>query len=180
MGTPSQLYLLPSVTAMVLVFAAPHTLAGQTSSARPAAVSLTIVVPSRRPLGASLASDERATVLHRDATMLDLEAMIELADRPASRIEVRLGRGWPTDAAPVLVRNQNGQFEPLDDDSRVVAVDMPPSFSSTRTAVRFRVASNRAMPTSMAIPVEYRITVGAADQIAVYTYPSVIQLGGLQ
>jgi len=180
MGTPSQLYLLPSVTAMALVFAAPHSLAGQISGARPAAVSLTVVVPPRLPLGASLASDERATVLHRDATTLDLEAMIELANRTASRIEVRLGRSWPTDAARVLVRNQNGQFELLDDTSRVVAVDTPPSFSRTRTAVQFRIASNRPIPTTMTVPVEYRITVGAADQIAVYTYPSVIQLGGAQ
>src|SRR5829696_6884399 len=79
MGTPSQLYLLPSsMMAMALMFAAPRSLAGQ--SARPAAVSLTVVVPARLLLGASLASDERATVLHREGSTLDLEAMIELAD----------------------------------------------------------------------------------------------------
>jgi hypothetical protein len=180
MGTPNQLYLMPSMIAMALVVATPASGLGQTSSARPGAVSLTVVVPSRLAPGASLTGDDRSTVLHRSVNMLDVETMIGVAERPASRIEVRLGRGWTSDSAHVLVRNRNGQFEPLDSGARVIALDTPAAFSRVRTPLRFRVASNQSMPMTLAIPVEYRITVGTADQIAIYTYPSVIQLGGSQ
>jgi hypothetical protein len=69
MGTPISLHLLPSVTAIAFVAACPGALASQTMTARPAAVSLTVVVPSRLSPNAPLTFDDRTTLLHRGAAM---------------------------------------------------------------------------------------------------------------
>ena len=108
--------------------------------------------------------------------MLDVETLVGLADRPASRIEVRLGAGWPTDAARILVRNHNGVFQQLESDANVVAIEAPASLMRPRSAVQFRVAGGASTSAALAIPVEYRITVGASDQIAVWTVPSLLHL----
>ena len=176
MGTPISLYRLPSATAIALVVACPAALASQTMSSRPTTVSLTVVVPSRLSPGASLTLDDRATILHRGPTTLDVETMIGVADRPASRIEVRLGAGWTNDSAHVMVENHRGQLEALGAVSPVVALDVPSAMSRERAALRFRVDGGGAASAPLAIPVEYRITVGSADQIAIYSFPSVIQV----
>jgi hypothetical protein len=176
MRTSSQLHLKPSITAIALVIAAPHALAGQTLSARSASVSLTVVVPSHLQPGAALTADRGATVVQRDATTVDVEIMVGQAERPASRVEVRLGTGWSPDSARVLVRNRDGEFEPLGTDASIVAVDTPTRFAHGPSALQFRIASSKPRPAPLAIPIEYRITVGASDQITVWTFPSVIRV----
>ena len=176
MGTPISLHLLPSVTAIAFIAACPGALASQTMSARPAAVSLTVVIPSRLSPGAALTLDDGTTLLHRGAATLDVETMIGVADHPASRIEVRLGRAWADDSARVMVENHRGEFEALGGAAGVVALDVPSGIGRERATLRFRVAGSSAASATLAIPVEYRITVGSADQIAIYSFPSVIQL----
>jgi hypothetical protein len=167
---------MPCIAAIALTLAAPGSLLAQLSG-RPASVSLTVVVPSRVHAGDALTADGGTTVLQRTATTLDLETLIGLTDRPASRIEVRLGAGWPSDAARVLVRNRNGVFQPLESDANVVAVEAPAPLMHPRSALQFRVAAGASTSAALAIPVEYRITVGASDQIAVWTVPSLLYLG---
>jgi hypothetical protein len=176
MGSLNSLHLLPFVSAIALVAAYPGALASQMMSSRPATVSLTVVVPSRRLPGAPLTLEDRASVLQRGVATLDVETMVGVADRPASRIEVRLGRMWANDSAHVMVENHRGEFEALGGAAGVVTLDVPPAMSRERAALRFRVAGGGATSATLAIPVEYRITVGSADQIAIYSFPSVIQL----
>ena len=176
MGTPISLHLLSSGTAIAFVAACPGALASQTMSARPAAVSLSVVVPPRVSPSAPLTLDDRTTLLHRGAATLDVETMIGVADRPASRIEVRLGRGWADDSAQVMVENHRGEFEALGGAAAVVALDVPSGMSRERATLRFRVAGGGAASAFLAIPVEYRITVGSADQVAIYSFPSFIQV----
>ena len=174
MSASHQLALLPSVAAIAFVVAAPDAIAAQAMSARPASVSLTVVVPPRPRDGNELAIDERATVVGRSATAFELEKLVGLVDRPTSRIEVRRGAGWSVDAPRVWVRNRRGEFESLDTGSSVVAIDAPGSLARIRSALRFRVESDRP-DVSLAVPVEYRITVGEGDQIAVWRFTSVIR-----
>jgi hypothetical protein len=176
MSTPRPLHPISVVAAIALAAASAQSLAGQTMSARPASVSLTVVVPAAARVGDALTADGRATVLHRSPTMLDLETTVGAADRAASRIEVRLGAGWADDSVRVLVRNQHGAFEPLVGGASVVAVDAPPSLTSTRSPLQFRLASTKLMPALQEIPVEYRITVGSSDQIAVWSFPARIRV----
>ena len=176
MRTPSQLYLMPSMTAIALVMAAPHALVGQTLSARPASVSLTVVVPSHPHAGAALTTDGGATVVQRGATTLNVETMVGLVERPASRVEVRLGPGWSADSARVLVRNRNGEFERLASDASVVAMDTPAWLGHGPSALQFRITTSNPVAARVAIPVEYRITVGASDQFTVWTFPSLVRV----
>ena len=175
MSTKGQRHLMPCIAAIVLMVAAPDSMIAQLSG-RPASISLTVVVPSPVHAGDALIADGGTTVLQRTVTTLDLEALVGLADRPASRIEVRLGAGWPSDAARVLVRNRNGVFEPLESDANVVAIEAPASLMRPRSTLQFRVAADASTSAALAIPVEYRITVGASDQIAVWTVPSLLHL----
>jgi hypothetical protein len=75
------------------------------------------------------------------------------------------------------VRNRNGTFEQLMRNATVVALDAPLARSSLAPSpLHFRVESGRrAVPSSLAIPVEYRLTVGAGDEIAVWTFPALIR-----
>ena len=166
---------MPCIAAIALMVATPDSMIAQLSG-RPASVSLTVVVPSRVHAGDALTADGGTTVLQRTATTLDLETLVGLADRPASRIEVRLGAGWPSDAARILVRNRNGVFQPLESDVNVVAIEAPASVMRPRSVLQFRVASHEPGSASLAIPVEYRITVGGSDQIAVWTVPSFLHV----
>ena len=176
MRTPSQSYIKPSMTAIALAIAAPHALAGQTLSAKPASVSLTVVVPANARADAALTTDGGATVVQRGTTTLDVETMVGLVERSASRVEVRLGPGWSADSARVLVRNRNGEFERLASDASVVAIDTPSRNSQGPSALQFRIATINPVPDRLAIPVEYRITVGASDQITVWTFPSLVRI----
>ena len=47
-----------------------------------------------------------------------------------------------------------------------------------RSALQFRVAAGASTSAALVIPIEYRITVGASDQIAVWTVPSLLHLDG--
>ena len=173
MRTSHQLALVPSVAAIAFVVAAPGVVEAQTMSVRPASVSLTVVVPPRESRADGLAIDERARVIARSSTVLDLEKMVGLTDRPTSRIEVRQGAGWSASAPRVWVQNRCGEFELLDAGSSVVAIDAPGSLARLQSALRFRVESDRP-DSSLAVPVEYRITVGEGDQISVWRFTSVI------
>lgn len=175
MSANGQHHLMPCLAAIALMLTTPDSLLAQ-SSGRPVSVSLTVVVPSRVRAGDALTADGGTAVLQRTATTLDLETLVGLTDRPASRIEVRLGAGWPSDAARVFVRNQNGVFQPLESDANVVAIEAPASLMRPRSALQFRVAAGASTSAPLAIPVEYRITVGASDQIAVWTIPSLLRL----
>ena len=175
MSTNDQRHLMLCIAAFALMVATPDSLLAQLSG-RPASVSLTVVVPSRVHADDALTADGATTVLQRTATMLDLETLVGLADRPASRIEVRLGAEWPTDAARVLVRNHNGVFQQMESDADVVAIEAPASGMRPRSVLQFRVAAGASMSAALVIPIEYRITVGASDQIAVWTVPSLLHV----
>jgi hypothetical protein len=179
MSASHPLALVPSVAAIAFVIAAPDAIEAQMTSARPAAVSLTVVVPPRPRDVNALAIDERAKIVARSSTVIDLEKMVGLSDRPASRIEVRRGADWAADAPRVWVQNPRGEFEPLDSGSSVVAFDAPGSLAKIQSALRFRVEADRA-DASLALPVEYRITVGEGDQIAVWRFTSVIRPDSLR
>jgi hypothetical protein len=179
MSASHQLALVPSVAVIAFVVTAPDAIEAQTMSARPAAISLTVVVPPRSNDLSGIAIDRHATLISRSASMIDLEKMVGLVDRPTSRVEVRRGAGWSVDAPRVWVRNQRGEFEPLDADASVVAVDAPASLARAQSTVRFRVDANHAEPTRISVPVEYRITVGEGDQIAVWRFTSMIRADSL-
>jgi hypothetical protein len=174
MSASHQLALVPSLAAIAFVVAAPRTIGAQMVSARPASVALTVVVPPRPSDVNGFAIDERAKIVARSATAVDLEKMVGLIDRPTSRIEVRRGAGWSADAPRVWVQNRGGEFEPLDIGSSVIAIDAPASLARVQSALRFRVEADRP-DTSLAVPVEYRITVGEGDQIAVWRFTAVIR-----
>jgi len=179
MSAPGQSHLRWSMTILALVvavIAAPRSLVGQTLGARPASVAITVVVPSRLGPNDPMTTDGRGTIVRRGATTFDVETLVGLAERAASRIEVRLGAGWSPDSARVMVRNRNGEFEALASDVPVIALDGPPSRADAHSAVQFRIAADRT-PATFSIPVEYRITVGASDQVAVWCFPSLIRVG---
>jgi hypothetical protein len=175
MTTAAPKVLIRSLASIALILAAPGALAGQSPSSRPASVSLTVVVPAQAPPAGSLTADARTVVTARTPTAIDLETMVGLADRPASRIEVRLGSAWDTDSARVWLRNRNGTFEQLLRDAPIVAVDAPLALAA-HVPLHFRIEPTRP-PTfsSVAIPVEYRLTIGAGDRIAVWSYPALIR-----
>lgn len=176
MTTAFHRVLLPSLPSIALILASPSILAGQGLSARPASVALTVVVPPHTSPTAGLIADGSAIVVGRTSTAIDLETMVGLGDRPTSRIDVRLGTAWDGDSARVWVRNHNGTFQQLLRNATVVAVDTPFALSVARSSLQFRVEPTRAVTRpSMAIPVEYRVTIGAGDQIAIWTYPMLIQ-----
>jgi hypothetical protein len=176
MTTAGRKVFAPSLASIALMCASPDVLAGQAPIARPASVALMVVVPPHAPpVGAT--TDGSATVIGRTSTAVDVQTMVGLGDRPASRIEVRLDPAWDAESARVWVRNRNGTFEQLMSNATVVALDAPLARSSLAPSpLHFRVESGRrAAPSSLAIPVEYRLTVGAGDKIAVWTFPTLIR-----
>ncbi|HET8784855.1 MAG TPA: hypothetical protein VFM38_04425 [Candidatus Limnocylindrales bacterium] len=90
-----------------------------------------------------------------------------------SRVEVRLGPGWNADSAHVLVRNRAGLFEQVGTHAAVV-VDAG-HIAPSRSPVHFRIESTRPVSLPVAIPVEYRVTIGSGDEIAVWTFPSIVR-----
>ena len=174
MSASHQLALVRSVAVMAFVVAAPDAIEAQTLSARPASVSLTVVVPPRSNDLSGLAIDHRATLVRHTAPSFDLETVVGLADRRASRVEVRRGAGWSADAPRVWVRNQRGGFEPLDAGASVVVVDAPGPLARAQSVLQFRVDADHGSQSKIAIPIEYRLTVGEGDQIAVWRFTSMI------
>ena len=176
MTTAGRKVFVPSLASIALMCASPEVLAGQAPSARPASVALMVVIPPHAP-PLSAMTDGSTTVIGRTSTAVDVLTMVGLGDRPASRIEVRLAPAWDAESAHVWVRNRNGTFEQLMSNATVVALDAPLARSSLAPSpLHFRVESGRrAVPSSLAIPVEYRLTVGAGDEIAVWTFPTLIR-----
>jgi hypothetical protein len=63
----------------------------------------------------------------------------------------------------------------------IVALDAPLARSVVRSPLHFRVESARpAALSSLSIPVEYRLTVGTGDEIAVWSFPMVIRFDSTQ
>ena len=90
-----------------------------------------------------------------------------------------LGAGWNAVAARVLVQNRSGEFEPLVADAATVVAATPPAGDDAGSVLRFRVEPYQSIAAApLAVPVEYRITVGQGDEIAVWSFPSVLRLGG--
>jgi hypothetical protein len=79
----------------------------------------------------------------------------------------------------VWVQNHHGEFEPLDAGSSVIAIDAPGSLARNQSALRFRVEGG-GPDTSPTVPIEYRLTVGEGDQIAVWRFTSVIRPDALR
>jgi hypothetical protein len=176
MTNTAQKARLSSLASIALVLASPAALASQSLSARPASVALTVVVPPRAPREAELVSESVATVVRRTATSVDLETMVGLGDRAVSRIEVRLGPSSSADSSRVWIQNRDGAFEPLVRSASIVAVDVPPSFAVPQSSLHFRVeSSGPSRFSSVSIPMEYRVTVGAGDEIAVWSFPAVLK-----
>ena len=173
MSASTRKALVPSLAAY-LALATPDVALGQSVSTRPASVALTVIVPPR--VGSELTMTDRATILRRTESTLDVQTLVGIANHPAARIEVRLGAGWSTESTRVLVRGRSGGFEPLATDAAVVAASIPASRTDARSRLQFRVESERAMQSLVSIPVEYRVTVGAGDQIAVWTFPALLEV----
>jgi len=166
--------LVPTL-AVSLVLVTPEAVLGQSLSSRPASIALTVVVPPREL--AELTNIEHATLHGSGDVARDVQAVIGIANRPASRIEVRLGADWASTSARVLVQNRAGDFEPLDS-TRTVAATVPATAVGARSRLRFRLESERPLAATVSIPIEYRVTVGEGDQIAIWTFPSVLQVRG--
>jgi hypothetical protein len=164
--------LMPSLAAS-LVLVTPETVRGQTLSARPASVALTVFVPAREP---SLTTFD-AMVVRRTASSIDIETMVGVAGRPASRIEVRRGTAWSPDMPRVLVQNRAGEFETLGGEHPVALLAPIATQPDARSRLTFRVEADTTTAQRVSVPVEYRITVGDGDQIAVWTVPAVLDLG---
>jgi hypothetical protein len=164
------------LVSIALVLASPGALASQTVSARPASVALTVVVPPHARPEIALVVDSLVAVVQRSSTGIDVETTVGLGNRAASRIEIRLGAPGIADSARIWVQNQYGAFEPLVRSASIVAFDTPPLLASPRSAVRFRIESTEpSLVASMTIPVEYRLTVGTGDEIAVWSFPAVLR-----
>lgn len=177
MKTPGRKSLGASLAATAFAVSTPKSLVGQTLSAKPASVSLTVIVPDRAPSIVASGSDGAVRLVRHTATAVDVDAMVGLGDRPVSRIEVRLGAGWSADAGRVSVRNRSGEFQELDRDTNVVALETARATASA-SPVHFRIESSRLLVASrLAVPVEYRLTLGSGDQIAVWSFASLVQLG---
>ena len=167
--------LVPTL-AVSLVLVTPEAVLGQSLSSRPASIALTVVVPPREL--AEVMTIEHATLLGSGDATRDVQAVIGIANRPASRIEVRLGADSASTSARVLVQNRAGEFEPLASATRTVVATLPATAVGARSRLRFRLESERPLAAIVSIPIEYRVTIGEGDQIAIWTFPSVLQVGG--
>ena len=175
MTTATRKALAPSLASIALIFTSPDAIAGQ-SVTRPASVALTVVVPAHTPPDRGLVTEGSATIVGRTSTAVELETIVGIEDRVASRIEVRLGEAWTSDSARVWVRNRRGTFEQLRTSAAIVVRDTPLARSVVGAPLHFRIESARSsVLSSLSIPVEYRLTVGAADDISVWSFPTVIR-----
>jgi hypothetical protein len=169
--------VVPSLASIVVAVASPNALGGQLVSARPASVSLTVVVPPHAQPDAVVTSEGNVALVRRTPTAIDLETVVGLASRPTARIEVRLGESWNADSTRVLVRNRRGEFEQLARNTSIVALDSPQESTGLPSPLQFRVESRRPVTaSSLTIPVEFRVTVGAGDEFSVWTFSSLLRV----
>ena len=175
MSTFSTRALLSMVMAMITL-ASPQSATGQLVSKRPASVSLTVFVPPRSLADRGLATEGSVSLVKTSPDAIDLETAVGLINRPAARVEVRLGRAWAQDSARVLIENRRGEYERLATYENVVAFDGPPS-AMAPSMLKVRVESSQPLGGSeLLIPLEYRLTVGSGDTFSVWTFPSVLRV----
>ena len=175
-GMSTQRSVVPSLALIACGLAVPDALLGQIASSRPASIDLTVTVPPRT-FDASVAREGKASLVSATPTAIDLEMLVGLTNRPATRIEVRLGPTWNEDSTQVWVRNPQGEFEQLLRNGSIVALDTSQRGRTEQSPLRFRVESSRPLVVStLAIPVEYRLTVGAGDEFSVWSFSSLLRL----
>ena len=168
---------LLSIAVIACSLASPRVTGAQLSSARPASVALTVVVPPRSTSTLAAASETSVSLISTTPTTIDFETTVDAMDRPATRLEVRLRGAWNAESTVVSVRNSRGEFERLSGETRVVAIDPMPGGVGSTTALRFRVESARPRRGApLAIPLEYRITVGRGDEFSVWSFSSLLQV----
>lgn len=155
----------------------PEAATGQLAGSRPASVGLTVVVPPRTTFDPSFTSEGSVSLLGATPHAIDLEAIVGVANRPAARIEVRLAAGWDADSTQVWVQNRRGEFERLLREASIVAIDGPLHLAVPRSSLHFRVESSRPLAVSaLAIPLEYRLTIGGGDEFSVWSFPSLLRV----
>jgi hypothetical protein len=177
MSTITQRSVVSTLALIVGGFASPQALTGQLVRSRPASVALTVVVPPRSAFDAGVTSEEKVSLIGISPSAIDLEAIVGLANRSATRIEVRLARNWDTDSTQVWVQNRHGQFERLLRDASIVALDGPRHLATPRASLHFRVESSQPLAvSSLAIPLEYRLTVGGGDEFSVWSFPALLRV----
>ena len=157
--------------------AAASPLGAQHLSARPASVSLTVVVPSRAPLDRGVAVEGHVALLATESNAVDLETLVSIAHHAVTRIEVRLAPSWNADSGRVWVRNGRGELEPLASGGPAVTLDGPNAGTGSTSPLRVRVESTRSMSRSpLMVPLEYRVKVGAGDAFSVWSFPSLLRI----
>lgn len=175
MSTVTQRSVVPSLALIALGLASPSDVSGQL--ARPAAVALTVIVPPRPATDPTITTEGRVSLVGATPTTVDLETSVGSANQPATRIEVRLGANWNADSTSIWVRNRRGEFERVLRDTSIVALDPPRHATGARTPLLFRVESSRpVMVSSLAVPLEYRVTVGSGDEFSVWTFTSLLRM----
>ena len=169
---------LPSIAVIACSLASPRVTGAQLASARPASVALAVVVPPRAHSNVAAASEPSVSLISITPTTIDLETTVDVMDRSATRLEVRLGGAWNAESTVVSVRNSRGEFERLSGETGVVAIDAMPRLVGSTSALRFRVESARPHRASLpAIPLEYRLTMGRGDEFSVWSFSSLLQVG---
>lgn len=125
-------------------------------------------------------SEGSVSFLRTTANAIDLETTVGLLDRPVTRVELRLGTAWSAESTDVWVQNSLGEFERLVRHDSVVALDAVTTDRSS-APLRLRVESrNHRVASPMAIPLEYRLTVGTGDQFSVWSFSSLLRVGAEQ
>lgn len=163
-----------------LVLATPAVAGAQMASARPASVSLTVVVPPRDESAMSLGAVEPLAIRRRSANTVDVEASITLGGRPATRVEVSLGDARRADSTRVWMRNSRGNLERLVAGGRVIALDRPIDRATVLPAIRLLVESDGGLTGATAVvPLEYRVRVPSADAAATWTFAAVLRVGAI-
>ncbi|HEX6048581.1 MAG TPA: hypothetical protein VFZ21_04910 [Gemmatimonadaceae bacterium] len=167
-----------SLLSAALVLPTPAEVGAQIASARPASVSLTVVVPPRGQSTMLLGPVEPLTVVRRSANAMDVEASIDLGGRPATRTEVSLGRMWRGDSTRVWVRNSRGDLERLVAGNHVIALDRPTGGATEPPAIQFFIEGDDGLVgATTGIPLEYRIRVPSGDAAATWTFATVLRVG---
>ncbi len=147
----------------------------QVLSARPASVSLTVVVPTRPSADGAVATEGAVTLLGATRTAIDLETVMRLPNQPPTRVEVSLAPAWNVDSGRVWVRNQRGEMEPLVSGGAAGVVPSP-STGGVPARLRLRVEPGRFFDRSLTLPLEYRVRVGSGDEFSVWTFPSLLRV----
>ena len=160
-----------------LVLPTPAVAGAQMPSARPASVSLSIVVPPRDESATALGAVEPIAVVRRSTNAVDVEASIAVGGRPATRVEVALGDAWRRDSTRVWVRNSRGDLERLVAGERVIALDRPVGRATVLPTIRLLVESDDGLVgATSAVPLEYRVRVPSGDAAATWTFGAVLRV----